>query len=69
MKCLVLAFFKIDKKKSIWFKIPRPFTFAAYSKEPEVPGLEESGSELSTTDKVFILLLSILKSEHVSSIS
>ena len=54
------ASFKFDKKEGAWSRVQKVATATA-SKEGEVIHLEEPSQELSTTDKVFVLLSSMIK--------
>ena len=59
MKCLGQAPFEFDKKEEIWFKFPK--IALVQSKDLEVPQPQGPGLDLSTTDKVFVVLLTMIK--------
>ena len=59
MKCLGQASFRFDKKEEKWFKIPR--AAPTQSKELEVLQLEGLGLEMSATDKLYVVLSSMIK--------
>ena len=59
MKSLGQASFRFDNKEEKWFNIPK--AALSQSKEPEGLQLERLGMEMSTTDKMFVLLSSMIK--------
>ena len=65
IKCLGHASFKFKKKEGVRSRVQRTIaTTASREKEGEVLHLEGPGLEISTIDKVFVLLSSMIK--HLS---